>query len=172
MNVVEMARRVASAVPSVSRHVRAPEPRNRPATVPPVPKRSIICGWATAEVDELLASQPERCQMSAEQDASGKQTKRSVREILAKAERSAHATLKRAAPAVQRSAETSMEAASKGFTATMKSIDTATAREQFDLLKAYRRVLSAQVSLIDSRLNAILSKGQATESETASAAPS
>lgn len=110
--------------------------------------------------------------MNEEQDSRGRQTMKSVRQILDKAEKSAQTALKKAAPAVQKSVETSMEAASKGFTATMRSIDTATAREQFDLLNAYKKVLSAQVNLVDSRLNTILSKGQETKSEAPSAAPS
>ncbi|MDG6909640.1 MAG: hypothetical protein JRN57_02670 [Nitrososphaerota archaeon] len=87
-----------------------------------------------------------------------RQTLKSLREILEKAEESAHVALKRAAPAVQKSVDASMEAASKGFSATMKSIDGATSKEQAELLRAYRKVLAAQVDLVDSRLVSMESK--------------
>ena len=97
--------------------------------------------------------------VSAEQGpGTARQTLRTLRELLEKAEESAHSALKRAAPAVQKSVDVSMEAASKGFAATMRSIDGATTKEQAELLKAYRKVLAAQLDLVDSRLNTLQSK--------------
>jgi len=73
-----------------------------------------------------------------------------VRELLEKAEESARKAVEKATPAVQKSVSTSMDAAGKGFNATMKSIDSATTREQLELLKAYRKVLGGQVDYVDS----------------------
>ncbi len=83
---------------------------------------------------------------------------KSMRELLERAEDSAKKALNKATPAVQRSVVTSMDAAAKGFNATMKSIDNATSREQLDLLKAYRRLLGGQVDFVDSRIRALESK--------------
>lgn len=82
---------------------------------------------------------------SGEVSESEKDTLKTVRELLEKAEDSARKALNKAAPAVQKSVETSVDAAAKGFAATMKSIDGATSKEQLELLKAYRKVLGGQV---------------------------
>lgn len=101
--------------------------------------------------------------MTAEQGTgAARQTLKTVREMLEKAEESAHTALKKAAPAVQKSVDASLEAASKGFTATMKSVDGGTAKEQAELLKAYRKVLAAQLDLVDSRLNTLRARADQT----------
>ena len=90
----------------------------------------------------------------------GKSTLKTLRELLEKAEESARDALNRATPAVQKSVVTSMDAAAKGFNATMKSIDSATTREQLELLKAYRKVLGGQADFVDSRIRTLESKEQ------------
>ena len=87
-----------------------------------------------------------------------KQTLKSVKELLEKAEDSAQKAFNKAAPAVEKSVGASIDAASKGFTATMKSIDGATTREQMDLLRAYRKVLGGQLDFVDSRIRTLESK--------------
>lgn len=87
-----------------------------------------------------------------------KQTLKVVKELLEKAEDSAHKALTKAGPAVQKSVDTSMDAAAKGFTSTMKAIDGATAREQLELLKAYKKFISGQEQHVDSRIKALEEK--------------
>jgi len=68
--------------------------------------------------------------MSTEQVAEkAKQTLKTVRELLEKAEESTHKALENASPAVQRSIDSSLEAAA-GFNATTQSIDGATLGDQ------------------------------------------
>lgn len=100
---------------------------------------------------------------SGEVSESEKDTLKTVRELLEKAEDSARKALNKAAPAVQKSVETSVDAAAKGFAATMKSIDGATSKEQLELLKAYRKVLGGQVDFVDSRIRALEAKKPAGE---------
>ncbi len=91
--------------------------------------------------------------MSSEQvSEKAKQTLKTVRELLEKAEDSTHKVLERAAPAISKSVDSSMEAAAKGFSSTMKSIDSATHEDQVKLLKAYKRFLGGQVDFVDSRI--------------------
>jgi soluble cytochrome b562 len=87
-----------------------------------------------------------------------KNTLKTVRELLEKAEESARTALNKATPAVQKSVSTSMDAATKGFNSTMKSLDGATTREQLGVLKAYRRVLGGQIDFVDSRIRTLESK--------------
>ncbi len=96
--------------------------------------------------------------MSSGDSAGAKSTLQSVKELLEKAEESARTALNKATPAVQKSVVTSMDAAAKGFNATMKSIDGATSKEQLELLKAYRKVLGGQVDFVDSRIKTLESK--------------
>ncbi len=98
---------------------------------------------------------------SGEASQGTRNTLKTVRELLEKAEDSARKALDRTAPAVQKSVETSMDAASKGFAATMKSIDGATTKEQLEVLRAYRKVLGGQVDFVDSRIKALEAKKQA-----------
>ncbi len=81
-----------------------------------------------------------------------KQTWKSVKEMLEKAEESTHKALEKAAPAVAKSIDSSLETAAKGFNTTIKSIDGATGGDQVKLLRAYRRFLSGQVDFVDSRI--------------------
>ena len=97
--------------------------------------------------------------MSAEQ-APGKarQTLKAVRELLEKAEDSTHKALEKAAPAVQRSIDSSLEAAAAGFDKTMTTIDGATQGDQLKLLKAYKKFLGGQADYIDRRIGDIEAK--------------
>ena len=81
-----------------------------------------------------------------------KQTLKTVRELLEKAEDSTHKALDKAAPKVQKSIDSSMEAAARGFSSTMKTIDGATSGDQVKLLKAYRRFLGGQVDFVEARI--------------------
>jgi hypothetical protein len=85
---------------------------------------------------------------------------KSVKELLEKAEESTHKALDKAAPAMQKSIDVSIEAAANGFTATMKSIDGATSGDQVKLLRAYRKFLSGQADFVDSRIRALEGKAQ------------
>lgn len=99
--------------------------------------------------------------MSSEQvTAKAKQTLKTVRELLEKAEESTHKALEKAAPAVRKSVDTSMEATAKGFATTMKAIEGATGREQVELLKVYRRFLGGQVEFVESRIKSLEEKAQ------------
>ena len=91
--------------------------------------------------------------MSTEQvTAKAKETWNAVKELLEKAEVTVQKELSKAAPAVQKSLESSIEAAVKGFISTMNTIDTRTAKERMELLRAYKRFLSGQVGYVDSRI--------------------
>jgi vacuolar-type H+-ATPase subunit E/Vma4 len=87
-----------------------------------------------------------------------KQTMKTVKELLEKAEQSTHKALEKAAPAVQRSIDASVEAAAKGFSATMQTIDGSTMEDQLKLLKAYRKFLGGQADYVDSRIRALEDK--------------
>lgn len=91
--------------------------------------------------------------MSSEQvTEKAKQTLKAMVELLEKAEESTHKALEKAAPTVQKSIDTSVEAAAKGFTATMQTIDGATTDDQLKLLRAYRKFLGGQADYVDSRI--------------------
>jgi hypothetical protein len=90
-----------------------------------------------------------------------KQTLKSFKELLEKAEESTEKALVRAAPKVQKSVDTSLDTAAKGFTATVKAIDGATAKEQLELLKAYRKFISGQGELVESRIRTLEQRAKA-----------
>jgi hypothetical protein len=89
-----------------------------------------------------------------------KQTLKAVRELLEKAEETTHKALEETAPKVAKSIDASMEAAAKGFSSTMKSIDGATGGDQVKLLKAYKKFLGGQLEFVDSRIKAVEEKKQ------------
>ncbi len=94
--------------------------------------------------------------MSSEQVTErAKQTLKTVKEFLEKAEESTHKALEKAAPAVQKSIDSSVDAAAKGFTATMQTIDGATQEDQLKLLTAYRKFLGGQADYVDNRIRAL-----------------
>lgn len=99
--------------------------------------------------------------MSSDQVAEkARQTLKSMKELLEKAEESTHKALDKAAPAVQKSVDSSLEAAAKGFNSTMKSFEGATGREQLDLLRTYKKFLDGQVQFVESRIRSLESKGR------------
>ncbi len=89
-----------------------------------------------------------------------KETLKTVKELLEKAEDSTQKALEKAAPKVQRSVDVSLQAAAKGFTTTMGSIDMATKGDQVKLLKAYRRFLGGQVEFIVARIKVLEKRAQ------------
>ncbi len=98
--------------------------------------------------------------MSTQQVTSkAKDTLKSVKEMLEKAEESVHKELTKAAPKVSKTLDTSMDAASKGFQSTIKTIDTRTEKEQLALLQGYRKFLAGQLDYVDSRIRG-LEKGR------------
>ena len=97
---------------------------------------------------------------SDEVTAKARQTLKTMKELLERAEESTHRALEKAAPAVQKSVDTSMEAAAKGFTATMRSIEGATGSQQLELLKAYRKFLGGQSEFVESRIRSLEEKAQ------------
>src|SRR5215472_7624653 len=94
-----------------------------------------------------------------------KQTLKSVKELLEKAEDSTHKAITKAAPKVQKSLDTSMESAGKAFNSTMKTIEGATVEDQIRLLRAYRKFLGGQADFVDSRIAKLGSKSQEKKSE-------
>lgn len=84
-----------------------------------------------------------------------RQMLKAARELLEKAEESTQKALEKAAPAVQKSVDSSIEAAAKGFNATMQSIGHATAEDQVKLLRAYRKFLGGQEDYVDARIRAL-----------------
>lgn len=81
-----------------------------------------------------------------------KQTLKTMKELLEKAEASTHKALEKAAPAVSKSIDTSLEAAAKGFNVTLQSIDAATVDDQAKLLRAYKKFLGGQADYVDKRI--------------------
>ena len=61
---------------------------------------------------------------------------------------------------MQKSIDTSLEAAARGFNATLQTIDGATVADQVKLLKTYRRFLGGQVEYVDGRIAALEEKIQ------------
>jgi hypothetical protein len=82
-----------------------------------------------------------------------------VKQGLEKAETAAQKAFNRAAPAVQKTLDTSLDATAKGFNATLRTIDSRTEREQMDLLQVYRKFLAAQVGYLDSRIKSLEERG-------------
>ena len=97
--------------------------------------------------------------MSTEQVAEkAKQTLKTMKELLEKAEESIHRALEKAAPAVQKSIDASVEAAAKAFSATMQTIDSVATEDQLKLLTAYRKFLGGQADYVDDRIRALEDK--------------
>ena len=102
--------------------------------------------------------------MSEERVASAaKETWKALKETLEKAERAVQTELVKAAPAVQKSLDSSLEAAAAGFGRTLETIDSRTEKEQLGLLRAYRKVLASQVGYVDSKIAALEKRGPPPE---------
>lgn len=103
--------------------------------------------------------------MSSEQvTTKAKETLKGVKEILEKAEAAAHKAVERTAPTVQKSLDSSLEAAGKGFRSTMKTIDTVTEKEQLELLKVYQRFLTGQADYVGAKVKTLEEKAAAKKS--------
>jgi hypothetical protein len=84
-----------------------------------------------------------------------------LKEILQKTQAEVRKQIDQATPVVQRTVGSSVEAANRGFNATMKSISSHTEKEQLELLRAYRNVLSGQSQFVDSRVKALEERARA-----------
>lgn len=87
-----------------------------------------------------------------------KQTLKTMKELLEKAEESTHKALEKAAPTVQKSIDSSLEAAAKGFNSTMRSIDGATQEDQLKLLRVYQKFIGGQADYVGNRIRDLESK--------------
>jgi hypothetical protein len=90
--------------------------------------------------------------------AKAKQTAKSVGELLDAVERAAHARLSKEAPKVVNTLDGSFEKATKGLTDTLRTIDERTAKEQAELLKAYRAFLQKQAEIIEKKMASMKNK--------------
>lgn len=95
----------------------------------------------------------------------------SIKKVLRRAEGETHRALSRAAPTVQKSVDVSMEAVSNGFTAAMKTIDSATAEDQAKLLRAYAKLVDGQSQFVHSRIAALEEKKKAASGGAPAKAP-
>jgi hypothetical protein len=84
--------------------------------------------------------------------AKAKETLRSVRELLKAVTDSVDAELKRNVPRVANTLDRSFEKASKSLTDTLVVIDKKTAKEQLELLKAYRSFIQKQAEIVQGRI--------------------
>ncbi len=100
------------------------------------------------------------CMSSQQTSTKAKETLKALRDMLEKAEDTVHKELAKAAPAVSKSLDGSLEKAEKGFRETMKTIDTRTEKEQLGLLTAYRKFLSGQSNYVDSRIDELQKRSQ------------
>lgn len=87
-----------------------------------------------------------------------KQTAKSVGELLDAVEKAAHARLSKEAPKVANALDSSFDKASKTLTDTLKTIDKSTAKEQAELLKAYKSFLDKQAEIIEKRMASMKDK--------------
>jgi hypothetical protein len=107
--------------------------------------------------------------MSQSETANEKDTWDTLKELREKTEARMMKEINQAVPAVQRSLGATVDAATKGFDMTMKSISSHTEKEQLELLRAYRRFLSGQLKFVDFRLKEIEKRAQVQQSETTQA---
>ena len=93
--------------------------------------------------------------MNSEVPEKTRDTLKSIMELLEKAEQTARKELTKAAPAVQKSLDASLEAAARGFNATTKNIDARTEMEQLGLLKAYGKFLAGQTGFVETKVRSL-----------------
>jgi len=96
--------------------------------------------------------------------AKAKQTAKSVGELLDAVEKTARARLAKEAPKVADALDSSFDMASKTLTDTLKTIDRSTAKEQAELLKAYKSFLDKQAEIIEKRMASMKNKEPKSES--------
>ena len=93
-----------------------------------------------------------------------KETWKSVKGILERADAQLEKELIRVTPRVKKSLETSYEATGKALNSAMNSIDGATESEQGSLLRSYKRFLSNQVDFVEGRLYELESRPKKNKS--------
>jgi anion-transporting ArsA/GET3 family ATPase len=84
--------------------------------------------------------------------AKARQTAKSVGELLDAVQKAAHERLSKEAPKVVNTLDSSFDKATQGLTDTLKTIDKRTAKEQAELLKAYRSFLQKQAEIVDKKM--------------------
>lgn len=85
--------------------------------------------------------------------AKAKQTWKSAQELANSLTDAAHKELAKSAPRLTNALDEQFDNASKAFSNAMNEIDRKTAKEQADLLRAYRSFLQKQTEMIDKKLN-------------------
>jgi hypothetical protein len=75
-----------------------------------------------------------------------------LKNLLEKAEAEIRRELRGASPVVEYYLRAPIESATRAFDGTMKSVSNCTEKEQVELLKTYRRFLSGEMQLVESRL--------------------
>jgi len=90
--------------------------------------------------------------LSSEVKEKAKQTAKSAAELLDAVKKAANARLSKEAPKVVNALDGSFDKASKGLADTLKTIDKRTAKEQAELLKAYKSFLQKQTEIIDKKM--------------------
>lgn len=114
-----------------------------------------------------IPSDCQRRDMSSNQVVSKtKDTWETLKDLLEKTEAQVRKEISQAAPVVQRSVGGSIEAATRGFDFTMKSISNHAEQEQLELLKAYRRFLSGQLGFVDIRMKELEQRTRNQQTET------
>jgi CHASE1-domain containing sensor protein len=93
-----------------------------------------------------------------------RQTAKSVGELLDAVKKAAHARLAKEAPKVANALDGSFDRASKTLTDTLNTIDKSTAKEQAELLKAYKSFLDKQAEIIEKRMASMKGKEPKAES--------
>ncbi len=93
-----------------------------------------------------------------------KQTAKSAGELLDAVEKAARARLSKEAPKVVNALDSSFDKASKTLADTLKTIDKSTAKEQAELLKAYKSFLDKQAEIIEKRMASMRDKEPKSES--------
>ena len=81
-----------------------------------------------------------------------RQTAMSAAELLDVVKRTAQAQLASQVPTVANALDSSFDKAAKGLTDTLDTIDRSTAKEQAELLKAYKSFLQKQTEIIERRV--------------------
>ncbi|HMD79544.1 MAG TPA: hypothetical protein VKF39_06145 [Nitrososphaerales archaeon] len=88
-----------------------------------------------------------------------------LKNLLERTEAEIRRELKGAPPVVEYYLRAPIEAATRSFDGTMKSISNSTDKEQLELLKTYRKFLSGQMVLVESRLKELDQRVQSHQTE-------
>ena len=91
--------------------------------------------------------------------AKAKETVRSARELMDAVKKAINAQLSTSAPKVANALDGSFDRAARTLTDALGTIDQKTAREQVELLKAYRSFLEKQGEIVDRRMASVRRKG-------------